>query len=49
MKTISESIPREKEIIETMIRDKKEMREYIKKHGNLKGFKSDNFKFAKPI
>ncbi len=38
-----------KPLIETMIEDKKSMRDYIKTHGTLKGFKSEHFRFAKPL
>ncbi len=38
-----------KSLINTIIEDKKSMREYIKTHGTLKGFKSEHFRFAKPL
>ena len=33
----------------TVLDDKRFMREHIRKYGTLEGFKSKNFKFAKPI
>ncbi len=32
-----------------VLEDKRSMSEYVKKHGTLDGYKSDNFEFAKPI
>ena len=32
-----------------VLEDKRSMGEYAKKYGTLKGYKSDNFEFAKPI
>lgn len=49
MKTQKNNPKAEKPLIEVMIADKNAMREYIKNHGTLKGYKSDNFKFAKPL
>jgi hypothetical protein len=34
---------------QTVLEDKRQMREYISKRGSLAGFKSKNFEFAKPI
>lgn len=33
----------------TVLDDKRAMREFIRKNGSLKGFKSKHFEFAKPI
>lgn len=33
----------------TVLEDKKAMRLHIEKTGSLKGFKSNNFNFAKPL
>lgn len=41
--------PDSKSIIQQMIDDKREVREYIKKNGSLKGFKSATIRFAKPF
>ena len=38
-----------KSIIQQMVDDKREIREYIKKNGSLKGFKSATIRFAKPF
>jgi hypothetical protein len=32
-----------------MLEDKRNVSDYIKKNGTLKGFKSDRIKFAKPF
>jgi hypothetical protein len=33
----------------TVLDDKRSMREHVRKFGTLKGFKSKNFEFTKPI
>lgn len=33
----------------TVLEDKRIIREYIRKNGSLKGFKSKHFEFAKPL
>ncbi|WP_203558302.1 hypothetical protein [Bacteroides sp. 224] len=44
------SITKEKKnVIQQMVDDKKAIREYIKKNGTLKGFKSETIKFGKPF
>ncbi|GAB6983012.1 hypothetical protein [Prevotella dentasini] len=36
-------------IIRRMMEDKKEVQNYIREHGTLKGFKNDRIKFARPV
>ena len=38
-----------KNIVQQMFEDKKAIRDYIKKHGSLKGFKSDTIKLSRPF
>lgn len=38
-----------KAIVQQMLDDKKVIREYIKKHGSLKGFGSDTIKLSRPF
>ena len=37
------------EFFKTVLEDKKKMHEHIQKYGSLCGFRSKNFKFAKPL
>ena len=37
------------EFFKMVLEDKRSMKDYIKKHGTLDGYKSDNFEFAHPI
>ena len=48
MNTPKKTIPKS-QFFKTVLEDKRLMSEYVKKHGSLKGFKSDHFEFAHPI
>jgi len=50
MMITSQKIARPKsQFFKMVLEDKRSMSEYVKKHGTLNGYKSDNFEFAKPI
>jgi len=49
MNTSKKTIPPKSRFFKMVLEDKRSMSEYVKKHGSLDGYKSDNFEFAHPI
>ena len=49
MNSSKQTIRSKSQFFKMVLEDKREMSAYVKKYGTLKGFKSDNFEFAKPI
>jgi len=49
MNTSKKTILPKSQFFKMVLEDKRSMSEYVKIHGTLNGFKSDNFEFAKPI
>jgi len=49
MNTSNKTTQPKSQFFKMVLEDKRSMSEYVKKHGTLNGYKSDNFEFAHPI